>query len=194
MAQTEPVHEKKRTDLKYRVIIALSIVLIVAAVTVTALVLLGVIRLPQNSSDVAETPLTAPVSEPSEPSSPIEEDPIGQAQPGPSKPDADADSKAPSNDQSDSDYIFADSASRYLSRSEIMPLSQWEMLIARNEIYARHGRGFTTPELANYFRAQSWYHERYSATEFDAMGSVLNDYEEKNALLILEIERELGYM
>jgi len=38
------------------------------------------------------------------------------------------------------DYIFSDSDSRYLTEEEIRSLSQEEMRIARNEIYARHGR------------------------------------------------------
>jgi hypothetical protein len=90
--------------------------------------------------------------------------------------------------QSD-DFIFEDSDQRYLADQEIRALSDWERYIARNEIYARHGRGFLNQDLRDYFAGKDWYQERYSPQEFDAMGSgVLNDYERKNAERIRGIE------
>ncbi len=40
------------------------------------------------------------------------------------------------------DYIFPDSSSSYLTRSQVVALSGYDMYLARNEIYARHGRIF----------------------------------------------------
>ena len=43
--------------------------------------------------------------------------------------------------------------------SEVSGLSDWQLLIARNEIYARHGLGFKDESLREYFQSKSWYHE-----------------------------------
>jgi serine/threonine protein kinase len=94
--------------------------------------------------------------------------------------------------QENDDYIISDSDRRYISSSEIYVLSDWERFIARNEIFARHGRGFKNPDLRNYFESKSWYSERYSPEVFDSMPSLLNDYELKNAALLLQIEKEAG--
>lgn len=92
------------------------------------------------------------------------------------------------------DYIFADSNSRYLTEDEIYALSQEEMRIARNEIYARHGRIFEDEGLSEHFNSKSWYTPIYSGEEFDAMGDeVFNEYEYANKNLIAEIEEGLGY-
>jgi hypothetical protein len=95
------------------------------------------------------------------------------------------------------DYLIPDSDSRYLTDAEIRALSQEEMFIARNEIFARHGRGFKDEGLQKHFKSTGWYRERYGAEEFDKLlgdGTLkLNDYESKNAAAILAIEKELGY-
>lgn len=86
------------------------------------------------------------------------------------------------------DYILAESGSRYYSKTEIQALSDWELEIARNEIYARHGRGFNDKDLQKYFDSRSWYVKRYSAAEFDALPSPLNEYEKSNVALIGQVE------
>lgn len=93
------------------------------------------------------------------------------------------------------EFIFPDSDSRYLERQELEGLSQRELSIARNEIYARRGRKFNSEELQEYFEKQSWYEPQYTPEEFDAMGgdSFLNVYELANKDLIVEIEEEKGY-
>lgn len=92
------------------------------------------------------------------------------------------------------DYIFADSDSRYLTEDEIYALSKEEMRLARNEIYARHGRIFEDEGLSEYFNAKSWYQPLYSPDEMDEMGDdIFNEYEYANKTLITEVEEELGY-
>lgn len=88
------------------------------------------------------------------------------------------------------DYVLPFSGSRYYSRDELEGLSLWQLYLARNEIFARHGRGFKNQDLVEYFATRHWYTELYSPEEFDAMASPLNDYEQKNAELMLEIEKE----
>ena len=94
-----------------------------------------------------------------------------------------------SSSQKASEYVIADSNSRYYSRGELEKFSNEELYHARNEIYARHGRGFKNPDLQAYFRSKSWYVERYTPEQFDSMSSPLNDFERKNADLMLEIEK-----
>jgi hypothetical protein len=55
-------------------------------------------------------------------------------------------------------FIFHDSDKRLIDEDELKDLSQTELRVARNEIYARHGRFFVDQNLANYFSQFSWYH------------------------------------
>lgn len=86
-----------------------------------------------------------------------------QAAPAQSAP---ATTSAPANTSNDG-YILPDSASRVYSVSELqsLGLSRTQLTLAKNEIYARHGRGFATAWIRNYFQSKSWYHETYSAQE-----------------------------
>lgn len=95
------------------------------------------------------------------------------------------------NKNKSSDYILSDSNSRYYSTNELSDLSNYELYLARNEIYARHGREFRNQDLRDYFGRMPWYVSRYSANEFDSM-DLLNDYEKKNADTMLSIEKQRG--
>ncbi len=92
---------------------------------------------------------------------------------------------------SGADYIFADSQTRLLSVSELTGLTAWELKVARNEIYARHGRLFNSAELQNYFNGKSWYYGYISPESFDN-GGYLSKTELKNAKLITDYEAALG--
>lgn len=107
-----------------------------------------------------------------------------------SKGDSAQKSEAARSDSQSEGYILPDSDSRYYTESELGALSLEELYYARNEIYARHGRGFKNADLAAYFRGKSWYVQRYEPEEFDAMASPLNEYEKKNADLMLQIEQQ----
>jgi hypothetical protein len=97
-----------------------------------------------------------------------------------------ADAAVAAND----DYIISDSNKRYVTEKEVQALSPWERFIARNEIYARHGRGFNDQRLKDYFGSKNWYSRRYSPEEFN--DNVLNSYEKKNANFIRSIEEQAG--
>ena len=83
-------------------------------------------------------------------------------------------------------YIFYDSDCRYLDKSELYGLSSWELRIARNEIYARHGRLFKDQALQQYFDSCSWYTGYISPNSFN--DNVLNEYEVYNIKLIKSVE------
>ncbi len=93
------------------------------------------------------------------------------------------------------DYIFPESSSTYLSQSQLNGLTKEELLYARNEIYARHGRIFIDTNIQAYFNSKSWYTPMYNAEEFDAnQEKIFNDYEKKNVELILKEEKAKGYL
>ena len=96
----------------------------------------------------------------------------------------------PSASQSNGDFVLPDSASREYTASELSKLSDYELFIARNEIYARYGRKFQSSDLQNYFESKSWYHGTVSASEFDE--SVVSDTELANAATILSVEQSRG--
>ncbi len=96
--------------------------------------------------------------------------------------------------ESSGDYIFPDSSTSYLTRSQIVALSGYDMYLARNEIYARHGRIFRNEDLKQYFGGKSWYIPSYQPDEFDAVQeTIFNTYEKENIKLIKSIEEEFGY-
>lgn len=85
------------------------------------------------------------------------------------------------------DYILPESNTRYLTEEDIAGLSNEELELARNEIYARHGRMFDTDEIREYFESKSWYDGTISPEDFDY--SVLSDIERANVNFLLEHEK-----
>jgi hypothetical protein len=55
------------------------------------------------------------------------------------------------------DYILPYSSEKRLVESEIDPLNSRQLRLARNEIYALHGRIFVSEDLQQYFSEKSWY-------------------------------------
>lgn len=94
----------------------------------------------------------------------------------------------------DSEYLLPFSNERYLTDADLDPLSEWELKLARNEIYARHGRRFKDPDLQSYFDSKSWYRGRYDPDDFDKNhSSDLSTLEKKNAEYILKYEKDHNY-
>lgn len=89
------------------------------------------------------------------------------------------------------EFVFEKSDSTFLNESELEGLSKKECQIARNEIYARHGRLFKDEALQAYFDSCSWYTGTISGDEFD--DSVLNEYEIANRDLIAKYEKSQGF-
>lgn len=92
---------------------------------------------------------------------------------------------------SSNDYVLSDSNSRYYSESELNALTDYELYLARNEIYARNGRLFKNQDLQDYFNRKSWYSGRYSPDSFDSIVT-LNSFEKKNAQTMLALEKARG--
>lgn len=83
-------------------------------------------------------------------------------------------------------YILPGSDTVVLTEADLIGMTADELRLARNEIYARHGRIFNDPELQAYFNTKSWYAERLPGDQFtDDMLSVV---ERANIALIKEYE------
>lgn len=93
--------------------------------------------------------------------------------------------------ESDSEYLLADSDSRYLTEDDLAGFTAEQCRLARNEIYARHGRRFKDPALQRYFDSLSWYNGTIEPSDFN--DNVFNSYERANCSLIIDYEREHGY-
>jgi hypothetical protein len=85
-------------------------------------------------------------------------------------------------------FMIPDSSSRYISGSDLEGFTQWEARVARNEIYARHGRKFNSDELQQYFNSQSWYNGTISANSFN--DNVLSAVEKANIKTIEKYEKK----
>ena len=94
-------------------------------------------------------------------------------------------------DLSSRDYIFPDSNSRYLTDEDLSGYSSDQLELAKNEIYARHGRKFVTQRIADYFNSKSWYKGTVEPETFDADTSVFNEYEVANIQKIADTEGKL---
>lgn len=84
--------------------------------------------------------------------------------------------------------VLPDSEAREYSRDELEGLSTYQLFLARNEIFARHGFDFEMPELKDFFENKEWYEP--SASDDTNETDNLSETERQNALTILEIEQE----
>lgn len=87
-------------------------------------------------------------------------------------------------------YVISDSSSRYLSAEELYGYSSLYLMLARNEIYARHGYMFKDPNIQRYFNYKNWYLGTVPAAEFS--DAVFNDYEMSNISAIVAEENRRG--
>ncbi|WP_458407204.1 YARHG domain-containing protein [Anaerotignum sp.] len=89
------------------------------------------------------------------------------------------------------EYILPESDQKYLKKSDLFGLTEEECRLARNEIYARHGRIFKDKTLQEYFNSFDWYVPKIQPDDFRE--DILNKYEVANKDLIVEYEEEQGY-
>lgn len=84
------------------------------------------------------------------------------------------------------DYILPDAQTHIYTQEELSYLTREELRIARNEIYARHGRKFKSDDLNTYFSGKPWYQPSVGADVFD--DSVLNEPETGNLTAVKKAE------
>lgn len=92
-----------------------------------------------------------------------------------------------------SEYIIPDSSQRFLSEEDLNGMSETNLALARNEIFARHGRIFETDWIREHFENTSWYNGIYEPEDFDnnLSSTVFNEYEKANINLIKSYEEKL---
>lgn len=89
----------------------------------------------------------------------------------------------------DADYILPESNSKLLTDADVAGLSLQEINYAKNEIYARHGRKFDSPELQRYFKSKTWYKDDIAPDKFST--DVFNRYERKNVQFLAQKEESM---
>ena len=91
-------------------------------------------------------------------------------------------------------YIIPDSSSRYLTQEDLDRMTLKGLCYAKNEIYARYGRGFKAQELQQYFGSRSWYRAIHTPSDdTDRMiVSQMNAYESYNKDLLWAEEQRRG--
>ena len=91
----------------------------------------------------------------------------------------------------DANYILPESNLRMLTISDLYLLTAEECRLARNEIYARHGRKFNDESLKIYFESKDWYLGTIEPEDFNE--STLSEIEVANRDLIVQYETMRGY-
>lgn len=81
-------------------------------------------------------------------------------------------------------YILPQSSERLLTDSDVDGMSYDEMQMAINEIYARHGRKFSSQSVQSYFDGQSWYQGTVEPDNFS--DSVFSQIESQNVQFLLK--------
>ncbi len=84
-------------------------------------------------------------------------------------------------------FILPFSNSRSITEEDLAGLTEWQLKVARNEIYARHGRAFVHQDLSCYFDKLPWYEidPEYSENK-------LSSLEISNAVFILNYEKKIN--
>lgn len=84
------------------------------------------------------------------------------------------------------EYVFPASSILPLEREKLADMSDNNLWIAKNEIYARHGRQFDSSFLQQYFNQCSWYEGKVPADEFDDSG--LTQLEKDNISMLQDAQ------
>lgn len=91
-------------------------------------------------------------------------------------------------EESSSEYLLPDSSSKLLKAKDLKGLSSAQCRLAKNEIYARHGRLFQDKSLQKYFDSKSWYSGYIEPEDFDE--GVFSKIEKKNIRLLVKYENK----
>ena len=98
-------------------------------------------------------------------------------------------------DDKDGGVVFPNSSEELIPEGRIERLSDQELRMAINEIWARHGYTFQNEEIYSYYSNYSWYVPTIPADEWNANGEAkyLNDVElENEKRLVAERERRVA--
>jgi hypothetical protein len=127
------------------------------------------------AAEPAQTPAPAPAPAQQQQTTPV-------PAPQPAAPDP-----AGAELQRTEEYIIANVDKDIISLDSLRTLSDVDLILARNEIFARHGRRFNTTWIQEYFDKQSWYEGTIAPEDFDP--DVLNDVEHANVDRMQYVEK-----
>ena len=86
-------------------------------------------------------------------------------------------------------YLMPQSSYERLTEKDVEGMTDQELMLARNEIYARHGRLFIAEDVKAYFEGQDWYEGSIQPEDFDDEKE-LNEAELRNIQFLLRMEKE----
>lgn len=87
-----------------------------------------------------------------------------------------------------SNYLLPDSDTYYITEADISWMDDNELMLARNEFYARRGRKFATKSIRDYFNRQGWYSGTIEPDDFTS--EMFNRYEQANVDFIVAYEKK----
>ena len=209
MSPYQPERPKKRGPRALTVVAVIMVLLAIAAVAVVAVLVIRPFDAAPQPAAPAAAATTAAVTTAAKPATttaavtapattaaaspitaPAASSPAAVSAPAAASSSATAASPAGPAAASTGTFMLPDSSSVYYGASDLAGLSNWDLYVARNEIYARHGRRFNRQDLQDYFNGQAWYSGTISPDDFD--DSVLNDCEASNIVTIKSVEEERG--
>lgn len=90
-------------------------------------------------------------------------------------------------------YYLLPTNTQYITAYDLSSFTREEVVLIRNELYARHGCIFRDNDIQSYFDRQVWYYPvaGYWATSFNAAD--FNIYESKNLNTIIQYEKDMGW-
>ena len=91
---------------------------------------------------------------------------------------------APVQTQPSGSGYIAESSQRAVTEADVSGMSYNDLQMAINEIYARHGRRFSDPDIQSYFDSQPWYQGTIEPDAFDT--SVFSSTESQNIQYLLD--------
>lgn len=83
--------------------------------------------------------------------------------------------------------------SQYITDADLDGFSRKEIMLMRNELYARYGCSFRDEEIRNYFLSRDWYTPDPELLAVNFSIELFNDYEKANLNTILSYERMKGW-
>lgn len=86
-------------------------------------------------------------------------------------------------------YLLPGSSYQRLTEEDVRGMTADELMLARNEIYARHGRLFVAEDVKGYFANQDWYAGSIQPEDF-VDDRELNETEQRNIQFLLRMEKD----
>ncbi len=106
-------------------------------------------------------------------------------------PPAEGDTEPVQAETPKNDYYILPTDSRLITIDELEGMDRSESYMVINEIYARHGKIFSTKSVREYFESQAWY---VPVTEDSAaIEAQFSDIERTNLETVAEYQRQKGY-